>query len=312
MSTVIGVDISKKQLDCFCSKTAEHFSSENTKAGITKAIKWFCAQSADLVVVESTGIFHRQLVQRCVELDLKVAVVNPRMVRDFSKGLGKLAKTDRIDATTLALYGEKAEVTEYIALSPEQQELKDLVSCRKQLVDAVTRLKMQSQSAASEVRTYYREAIDSLTSQVKVLDEKITAQVDSLPELKLKKDLLVKFKGIGDKTAAVLLTTLPELGKLTGKQISALVGIAPINHDSGKHSGRRSIYGGRTSPRCALFVVAMTAVRFNPTIKEFYDRLRANGKPKKVALVACMRKIIIILNAMLRDETFLQPTGNPE
>lgn len=301
MKSVVGIDVSKKSLDSYFSKSGESISFGNTKGGIKKLTKHLSKVSADLVVLESTGILHRELANKLCEEGFNVSVVNPRMIRDFARGLGKLAKTDKLDAKVIALYGERAEVRLYIPLSTEEQRVSDLVRCRKQLVSAVARLKTQLKSSPNEVKSYFIDAIKPLESRIRKLDEAIIEAIKAVPEMNRKKEVLLQYKCMGEKTAAVLLATVPELGKLDRKKISSLVGLAPMNNDSGGYSGKRAIFGGRTTPRSALFIIAMTAIRFNEDIKAFYQSLRAKGKEKKVALVACMRKMLITFNAMVRD-----------
>jgi len=301
MKHVIGVDVSKDKLDCYDNVSKKAFSGENTKVGVRKVVSWIEKSQAELVVLEATGVYHRAVWRQCFHAGVAVSVVNPRMIRDFAKGLGKLAKTDKLDSSVLALYGERADVRITALPSEEEEALKDLVFCRNQLVDAFTRVKNQRSNAPKEVKVHFTEVLRGMEHKLKELDLEISKAIDEIPELRKKKNILTQPEGIGEKIAAVLLVSLPELGTLNPKQISALVGVAPFNRDSGKFSGKRSIYGGRTAPRCALFQAIMSAIRFNPVIREFYLKLRARDKPKKVAMVACMRKLLIILNAMLRD-----------
>lgn len=301
MKHVIGVDVSKECLDCYDNMSKATLSKRNTVSGISKVVSWINSSGAELVILEATGIFHREIWKKCVSSGVNVSVVNPRMIRDFAKGLGKLAKTDKLDASILALYGERADVRLTPVPSAEEEALKDLVFCRNQLIDSLTRMKNQKSSAPKEVKIHFSDVIKNIEKKLKQLDEEICEAIEAIPVLKKKKQLLTQPSGIGDKIAAVLIVSLPELGTLNSKEIAALAGVAPFNRDSGKFSGKRSIRGGRTAPRCALFQAIMTAIRFNPTIKNHYLHLRSKDKPKKVAMVACMRKLLIILNAMLRD-----------
>ena len=309
MKKVVGVDVSKESLDCYSSSTKQELSSKNTQSGVKKVVSWIKSTGADLVILEATGVYHRELWRSCVSSGIEVAVVNPRMIRDFAKGLGKLAKTDKLDAKVLALYGEKAEVRLTPLPSPEEEALKDLVFCRNQLIESLTRMKNQRSSAPKEVRGHFSDVLKDMERKLKELDESISEAIEGIPELQRKKELLTQPEGIGEKIAAVLLVSLPELGELNSKQIASLVGVAPFNRDSGKFSGNRSIFGGRTAPRCALFQAILTAIRFNPAIREFYLRLRSKDKPKKVAMVACMRKLLIMLNAMVRDDSEWNPNA---
>ena len=308
MKQIVGVDISKEQLDCYLNMNNQHQRIPNTEEGISEFIKWIKPLDVDLVVVEATGKYHRALLESCQISSIPISAVNPRMIRDFSKGLGKLAKTDKIDCKLIALYGEKADIEPSRVLSKDEQELKDLVLCRQQLIEAVVSIKNKKSSSVEITKGYFDAALLSLQPQISALDKAIAFKIDSIEELRVKKDLLLQIEGVGEVVSSVLVSTLPELGELNQRQITSLVGLAPFNNESGKKKGNASIYGGRTAPRCALFQAILSAIRFNPVIRDFYLRLRERGKPKKVAMVACMRKLLIIINAMIRDNADWKPS----
>jgi transposase len=256
-----------------------------------------------LIVLEATGGLVRPLVMALVVAQLPVVVVNPRQIRDFARATGQLAKTDRIDAAVIAHFGE--------AIKPEVRPLPDhltqqmdaLMTRRRQLVQMLAAERNHLISAPLEVRNYVREHISQLEELIKKLDQDIDQMISNSPIWKTKDDLFQSVKGVGPVLSRTLLAELPELGELSRQEISKLVGVAPLNNDSGKHTGKRSCWGGRAGVRATLYMAALSATRCNPVIKEFYQRLLAKGKLKKVALVACMRKLLTILNAMAKSNT---------
>jgi transposase len=297
----IGVDVSKDRLDCFCRPNGITFSCDNTPTGIADLIQWAKAQQPQLIVLEATGGLERPLVAALVVAQLPVVVVNPRQVRDFARATGQLAKTDRIDAAVIAHFGE--------AVNPEARPLPDhltqqmdaLMTRRRQLVQMLAAERNHLVSALAQVQNYVKEHISHLEELIKKLDQDIDQMITTSPIWKTKENLLLSVKGVGPVLSRTLLAELPELGRLSRQEISKLVGVAPLNNDSGKHKGKRSCWGGRASVRGPLYMATLSATRCNPVIKEFYQRLLSKGKLKKVAIVACMRKMLTILNAMIKS-----------
>ena len=255
------------------------------------------------IVLESTGIYHADLVDFLVEHDYAVAVVLPSRVRDFARGMGWLAKTDAIDARLLVRYSQQAEGLIFSEKSSEnQRELHALVTRRRQLVDLRTQEKNHLEAARRPtMRRDIQQVIDLLDQRIKSLDDQIAEFCQADEQSRRLRELLMSVPGVGPVTAVTLIAELPELGQINREEIAALVGVAPINADSGATSKRRPIRGGRTSVRCALYMAAFNAVRHNPVIREFAQRLEAQGKPFKVRLTACMRKLLTILNAIVKS-----------
>jgi transposase len=259
------------------------------------------------IIVESTGGYERKLVLKLAEANLPVIVVNPRRVRSFGEGMGMLAKTDAIDAQLLALYGEKVQPPNRPILQGRDRLLADLVARRRQLIAAVVSEKNRSGTAPRPVQR-------SIAAVLRVLDREITRidqEVDQIIEADVDRselsELLQTVPGVGPGVTRTLVVDLPELGHLGRREIAALVGIAPFAKDSGQYRGRRSIRGGRASVRTALYLAAMTAARFNPSMKAFYQTLRESGKPPKLAFIAVARKLLVALNAIARERRAWQP-----
>jgi transposase len=303
----IGVDVCQDGLDVHLRPSGVSGREANTALGIATLIQSWSNQASVLVVVEATGGLERPLVAACHAASIAIAVVNPRQVRDFAKGLGK-AKTDQLDAAVLAQFAEVVQPAPQVAVAAEAQKLSDLVRRRAQLVETQVAEKNRLSRAPESVRTDIEEHLQQLKDRIARLSEQINELTQQQPDGPRKFTILVSVAGIGPVTAATCLAELPELGKLNDKQIARLVGIAPINHDSGKHRGKRVIQGGRTSVRCGLYMATLVATRFNPVIRTFYQRLVARGKCHNVALIACMRKLLVIINAMIRDDkTWVTP-----
>lgn len=297
----IGIDVSKNKLDICIRSTGECFEVKNDKKGFKLLLKALKKHPESLITLEATGNYEQAVVRALQKGDYSVAVVNPRQVRDFAKALGRLAKTDRLDAMVLAHFGEAIKPTPTEMISDLAMELSEKYQRRKQLVEMITMEKNRLLQVISEVKQDVQTHIKFLEEQLSKLEKELKEAVSKDERLTEKKELLVSVKGVGEITALALLTLLPELGTINQRQIAALVGVAPLNRDSGTWRGQRSTWGGRSQVRSALYMATLVAVRFNPTIKGFYEKLCAAGKKKKVALVACMRKILIILNAMLKQ-----------
>jgi transposase len=297
----IGVDISKERLDIGVSREGEAWQAKNDEVGIRLTAGRLAEIQPALVVVESTGGLETALVVELCARQIPVTLVNPGRVREFAKSLGLLAKTDKLDAHLLARYGKAAELEPTVLPSADIQCLSALMSRRRQLIQILTMEKNHSLSTPLNLRARLQEHITWLEQELDSLTEDIQQAIQATPLFKEKEQILRSAKGVGRITASILLSDLPELGQLNRKKIAALVGVAPFNNDSGRRHGPRRVKGGRSSVRNVLYMAAMVASRFNPVIKRFYQRLVAAGKKKKVALVACMRKLLTILNAMIRD-----------
>lgn len=310
-NAVVGVDVSKAMLDVAVSPSGEVLQFANDANGIEELGNKLKSQAADLVVMEATGGYETAVASGLVAAGLRVAVVNPRQIRDFARASGRLAKNDRIDAQVIAAFGQAIE-PEIVRLPDEEaRKLEELLVRRRQLVamrvQEVNRLALMQGAMRKNIKAH----IEWLEKQIDRLDIDLTAGLRSSPAWRAKDELLRSFKGVGPGTSRTLVIGLPELGQLDRRAIAALVGLAPFNFDSGIMRGRRSIYGGRSHVRSMLYMAATTAIRCNPVIREFYERLKSRGKPHKVAMVACMRKMLTILNAMARQSTPWTPEMKP-
>lgn len=300
---VAGIDVSKAVLDVALLPSGEELQVVNDAAGIEALGKRLTAANVDLVVMEATGGYETAVATALVGAGLRVAVVNPRQVRDFAKATGRLAKNDRIDAQVIAAFGQAIDPQIRQLPDEDARELQALLLRRTQLVTMKVQETNRLGLAQGAMRKQIKNHIDWLEKEIDKLDIDLTARLRSSPAWRAKDELLQSLKGIGQVTSSTLLVGLPELGRLDRRAIAALVGLAPFNRDSGIMRGRRSIYGGRSRIRTLLYMAATTAIRSNPVIKAFYERLKSRGKPHKVAVVACMRKMLTILNAMARDGT---------
>ena len=297
-----GVDVSKKSLDLCLLPEDRKQSFAHDKSGIQRLLAALPAAGTCLIAVEATGGYHRNLVAELANAGHKVAVVNPRQVRDFARGLGILAKTDRLDAQVIARFAQHVQPRVTPPLSPKAAELEQLVSRRRQLIDLRTAELNRMQTLSSKnVRKSLQKMVDVLRKEIRHLDSDILALIESDDDWKDKMDRLGSVPGVGPVTAASLLAELPELGQVNRQEIAALVGVAPFNRDSGRFRGKRSIWGGRASIRNVLYMAALTARKHNPVLKAFAQRLEAAGKPFKVVITACMRKLLIILNTILKE-----------
>jgi transposase len=299
---VVGIDVSKRHLDVAVAGSDRVQRWANDPAGIAGLVEELSGQAPGLIVLEATGGYEMAAVRALQGAGLSVAVVNPRQARDFARASGRLAKTDALDARALASFGAALRPTPLPPIDASQAAIGELVTRRRQLIDMLVAERNRREHASPLTRGWIEDHILVLKGQLAQTDAALDLAVESNPELRHRHQLLTSVKGVGALTAAILLAELPELGSIDHKQIAALVGVAPINHDSGQHRGQRHIGGGRQSVRCALYMATLVGVRFNPTLQAFYRRLRLAGKRPKVALVAAMRKLIIILNAIVRDD----------
>lgn len=303
----VGIDVSKERLDVALHPDATQFSVDNSEAGIAELLERLGAE-ATLVVVEATGGYERAILAEVVSAGLPAALVNPRQVRDFAKAMGKLAKTDSIDAHVLARFGQAVRPRLHQPQSEEIEEIRAHWARRKQLVGMLTAERNRRKKATAKgVRANLDKHIKWLERQISDIDRLIKDRI-KVSEVADLVDLLQTAPGVGPVLSSCAALDLPELGQLSRQSIAALVGVAPFNTDSGKFKGERRIWGGRASIRSALYMGALVATRYNPVIKRMYQRLRARGKPAKVALVACMRKLLTILNAMARDRKPWSPS----
>jgi transposase len=304
-SIFVGIDVSKAQLDVAIRPSGESESVSNDKTGIEGLIKRLREIQPALIVLEATGGIERSVTRALTSAELPVVVVNPRQVRDFAKATGQLAKTDRIDALVLARFAEA--VRPALRPLPDQitLELRALIARRRQITEMIVAERNRLSGASKSVRKRIDAHIRWLEAELDRADKDLDQSIRQSPIWQENEDLLRSVPSIGPVTSRTLLAELPELGELNRKQIAALVGIAPLNRDSGTLRGRRSIWGGRATVRAALYMAALVASRRNPVIKVFYTRLKKTGKASKVALVACMRKLLTILNSMIKHKTRL-------
>ena len=298
----IGIDVSKDKLDVAVYPTIEQFTFGNDQTGIDQLLQRLQTLQPVLIVFESTGGYELTAATTLFAAGLPVVIINARQVRDFAKSIGKLAKTDAIDAGVIAQFAS--------AVKPDLRPLKDeltkeltaLVTRRRQIVNMVVaesnRLPLAAKSSRRDIKTHIRW----LKKRLAQIDTQIKGQIRKSPIFYKKDKILQSTPGIGPTTSATLICNVPELGTLNRKKIAALIGLAPLNRDSGRFRGRRMIWGGRAHVRAALYMGTLSAIQFNPVIHQFYRRLRDAGKCHKVAITACMRKLLIILNAMLRDQ----------
>jgi transposase len=303
----VGIDVAKAHLDVATWPTVERWRIARDDAGLVALAAWLRARAPMLIVLEATGGLETPVVTALVEAGLPVAVINPRQARDFAKATGRLAKTDALDAEVLARFGHAIRPEPRPWKDAEAQALTALIQRRRQVVEMLAAEKNRLASAHPRVKPDIEATIAWLEQRLKDHDGDLQRQLRASPIWREQDDLLRGVPGIGPVTAATLLAALPEPGTLDRRQISALVGVCPFNRDSGQCRGRRMIFGGRAGVRAVLYMATVTASRCNPVIKAFYQRLRAAGKPAKVALTACMRKLLTILNAMLKTKTPWQP-----
>ena len=299
----VGIDVSKTHLDVAVSPTGELWRASNDEAGINRIKEWLATCSPALVAMEATGGYEMPLAAALGAAGIPVAIVNPRQVRDFAKATGKLAKTDVLDAQVLALFAQRVQPTPRPLAETQAQEMAALVARRRQLVEMLVAERQRLGRAMPRVRPSLKRHIAWLERTLQELDGDLGRMVHNSPLWQAQEDLLRSVPGVGPNLTLTLLADLPELGALDRRQIAALVGVAPMNRDSGAFRGKRTVWGGRASVRAALYMATLVATRFNSVIKAFYQRLLAAGKPKKVALTACMRKLLTILNAMIKQRT---------
>jgi transposase len=303
----VGIDVSKASLDVAITPAASAWSVRNDSAGITKLVDRLTPIAPKLIVLEATGGWELACVSELVATHLPVVVVNPRQVRDFAKATGRLAKTDAIDAQVLAQFAATVQPAIRVIPDAAARELKELVTRRRQLTAMLVAERNRLQLALPRLRTDLRAHIRWLEARLKRLDVELKATIQTSPAWQATTDLLQSVPGIGPMVAATIVAELPELGSLNRKQVAALVGVAPLNRDSGTLRGKRVVWGGRAPVRAALYMGTLVATRYNPAIAKFYTRLKNAGKTAKVALTACMRKLLTMLNTMVKHQTPWDP-----
>jgi len=305
--TYVGIDVGKENLDVniYGETKVERFSNSNS--GIRALIQYLSAKTKVHVVMEASGGYERLAVQLLRKSGLQVSVVNPTLVRRFAQGMGTMAKTDAIDAVVIAHYAAVKQPREQKPRSKEEENLVETLDRREQLIGMLTMEKNRLSNSPESIRGSIQSHIRFVSQQIQELDAVVDELVAQNAEWQEKMRILTSFKGVGKVVGLTLLAEMPELGFETRECIGALAGVAPINKDSGKKKGKRKTMGGRAKARRVLFMSALSAVRSNPAIRQFYERLLLRGKEKKVALVACMHKILTILNAMLRKNEVWNP-----
>jgi transposase len=296
----VGIDVSKAWLDVAVHEQTTFFRVRNNDQGINKLVDRLQEIEPTLVVLEATGGFEKMVALELAHSNIPVVVTNPRRVRAFARSTGRLAKTDKLDAKVLAHFGFAIRPEPRALPGENEEQLTGLLTRRRQILNMLTVEKNRLQTVCAEMRVDIVEHILWLEAKLAELDETIGQVIDDTPVWKEKNTILQSVPGVGPVTSCTLLAMLPELGKLNRQQIAALVGVAPVNKDSGKRQAKRRVYGGRATVRSVLYMAALSARKFNPVISEFYERLIKQGKEKKVALTACMRKLLVILNAMMR------------
>ncbi len=306
----VGVDVSKLTLDWALGGEGAVSKANNTPSGVRSLTAKLRRCGAALIIVESTGGYERPLVEALSKAALPVVLVNPWRVRRFSEGMGVLAKTDPVDARILALFGERARPPRRPLPGPSQRQLADLIRRRRQLIAMVTAEKNRTDTATAVIKRDINALVKILERRVTKIDERIDAAIAADPEKAENWERLQTTPSVGPGVARALIIDLPELGALGRRQITSLVGLAPFAKDSGKKAGQRRIRAGRSAPRTALYLAAMNAARFNPTLKPMYERMIKAGKPPKVAFIALARKLLTILNAMVTDGTTWKQATN--
>ncbi len=300
----IGIDTSQTQLDIYVRPLGQFFSVENTPSGIIEAVKRLKRFNPVRVLIEATGRLELTFVCAAHKAKLPVVVCNPGQIRQFAKAAGRIAKTDKLDAQDIAHFGEaiKPELT---SLKPEKlRKISDLLTVRSQCLEMSTMQKNRLKRMPKTVHKPIQRILKAIKKENEFIEQQLDKLIDEVSEWREKRDLLLSAKGVGKVLAYTLMSELPELGKLNKKEVAALVGVAPMNRDSGNYQGKRFIRGGRHKVRTVLFVSMMSAIQCHPKLKPMYQRMVAAGKPKKVAIVACIRKQLIILNTMMKNGTY--------
>ena len=299
----VGIDTGKHQLDIYIRPVGDYFTVENNEKGIKEAIKRIKKYHPTRIIIEATGRLEMPFACAATKAKLPIVIANPRQVHDFAKSTGKLAKTDKLDAAMIAYYGERL-TPRLTTIKPENtQRISDLLVRRSQLVDMRTMEKNRYSILSKEIKRSNIRIIKVFQKEIDRVEKHLDILIEETPDWNKILTILLSVKGVGKVLAYTLLSDLPELGQLNRKEIAALVGLAPMNRESGIYKGKRRIRGGRARIRTVLFMAMMSTIQSNPRFKRDYERLIGKGKPKKVAIVACMRKMITILNVMVKTET---------
>lgn len=305
IKTFVGIDIASEKIDVFIDSSNEYLTVSRSKDGLTELMKTLESLDVELIAMEATGGYEDFVACVLDENQYSIAIVNPKKVRDFAKALGKLAKTDKIDAKVLALFANKIKPPKTELLSKEQIHLKQLVRRRKSLmlIEQMERNHLRTESNNDVLETV-NHVLDVLEDSLNDIEQKIDEAIAQSSNLSKAVEIMSSVPSVGKVVAQTILAELPEIGSLSRASIAALAGLAPFNCDSGLMKGKRRIWGGRSRVRDVLYMSAMVAIQYNPKIKEYYEQLQKRGKPKKVALIACMRKILLILNSMVKNQSF--------
>lgn len=300
----VGIDVSKDRLDVHVRPSGQSFTAASDSKGLQQLVSELRTLAPALIVLEATGGFEITVAAGLASAGLPLAVVNPRQIRDFARATGRLAKTDALDAQVIALFAERIRPEPRPLADADSQSLAELIARRRQVVEMIgMETNRLHQVRNARVQRMLRTTVNTLTAQLAELDRDIDDTIKGSPVWRAADNLLTSVPGIGDVTAHTLIADLPELGQLDRRRLAALVGVAPINRDSGQMRGKRTIAGGRTEVRNALYMATLSAIRWNPVISQHYKSLVERGRPKKVALVACMRRLLGILNAIMRTNT---------
>ena len=303
----VGVDTGKTQLDIYIRPLDIYFVVSNDELGIKEAIKTIKKYKVTRIVIEATGRLEQPFIMACAKANLPFVIANPVRIKKFAGAINQQAKTDKLDAQLIAYYAEviKPELSQ---LKPEDIRLmSDLLSRRRQLMEMQTMEKNRLQIMPKEITSSIKPLLTVMKNQLDKIDNKLQKLIDSRDEYKIKNDIIQSVPGVGKVVAFNLISEMPELGYINNKEASSLVGVAPFNRESGSYKGNRMIRGGRSQIRTAMYMAMMSAIQCNRTFKEYYQRLVAVGKPKKVAIIACIRKLVITLNSMVRDGVYWDP-----
>ena len=304
----IGIDTSSTHLDVFIRPLGHEAQFENNVLGIKQAVKYMKDFKPKRVLIEATGRLEMDFACAAQKAKLPIVICNPMQVRQFAKATGRVAKTDRLDAQDIAHFGEALKPRLSSIKSEDIRLISDLLTVRNQLLEMSTMQKNRLKRMPKTVHKPIKVVLKSVQKQIEIIDKELDKALSKIPEYQAKLDQLMSAKGVGKVLALTLISELPELGRLNRKEIAALVGVAPMNRDSGSYEGKRFIRGGRHKVRTVLFVSMMSAIQCHPKLKPMYERMVAAGKPKKVAIVACMRKQLIILNTMVKNGTYWDET----
>ncbi|MGO3346777.1 MAG: IS110 family transposase [Marinomonas sp.] len=303
----VGVDTGKTQLDIYIRPLDIYFTVTNNESGIKEAMKTLKKYPITRVVIEATGRLEQPFIMACAEVNIPFVIANPVNIKRFAGAIGQKAKTDKLDAHLIAHFGEAIKPS-LSTLKPEQMRLmSDLLSRRRQLMDMQTMEKNRSQIMPKTISSFIKPVLTALKNQIEKVDLKLQKLIEECDEYKAKNDIIQSVPGVGNVVAFNLLSDMPELGYINNKEAASLVGVAPFNRESGAYQGKRMIRGGRPKIRTAMYMAMMSAIQCNPKFKEIYHRMVATGKPKKVAIIAYIRKLVVIINSMVRDGVMWDP-----